>query len=435
MSSKSHQTAADIIHDVGKACGVSQKALIVLLQKEQGLVTDTWPWDIQYKKATGYGCPDTAPCDSEYYGFFNQVYMAARQFKKYARDPDNYNYQGGVTSFVQYNPSSSCGGKNVSMQNQATAGLYNYTPYVPNKAALDNLYGTGNSCSAYGNRNFWRYYNDWFGSPTYKGKVSSLTGDWNGALATDVGLKVDRFLLDQNKDGTPDLDFAFGKSTDTPIIGDWDDDSSDEVGVRRGNVFYFDYDNSGGSADVSFAFGKSTDKAFTGDFNGDGKDDIAIKRGNRFYLNYDNGSSADVSFAFGRSSDSPIVGDWDNDGKDEIGIRRGNMFYLKYGLSDGSADASFAFGKSSDKAFVGDFNGDGQDDIGLRRANVYYLDYGNNGHKTDLKYSFGRSTDSLLVGDWNHDGTDKIGVRRNNQFYLDYNGTGGGAENSFFLSY
>jgi len=43
--------------------------------------------------------------------------------------------------------------------------LYYYTPYVPNKAALDNLYGTGDACSAYGNRNFWRFYHDWFGSP------------------------------------------------------------------------------------------------------------------------------------------------------------------------------------------------------------------------------------------------------------------------------
>ena len=52
----------------------------------------------------------------------------------------------------------------VYIQNQATAGLYNYTPYRPNQAALDAGYGTGDSCSAYGNRNFWLYFTDWFGS-------------------------------------------------------------------------------------------------------------------------------------------------------------------------------------------------------------------------------------------------------------------------------
>lgn len=31
---------------------------------------------------------------------------------------------------------------------------------------MSNLYGTGDSCSAYGNRNFWRMYTDWFGSAT-----------------------------------------------------------------------------------------------------------------------------------------------------------------------------------------------------------------------------------------------------------------------------
>src|SRR5690606_20979087 len=55
-------------------------------------------------------------------------------------------------------------------KNEATAALYNYTPYTPNAAALANLYTTGDSCSSYGNRNFWAFYTDWFGSPV--GKVA-----------------------------------------------------------------------------------------------------------------------------------------------------------------------------------------------------------------------------------------------------------------------
>jgi len=159
------KSAAQIIYDVAQACGVNPKVLIVLLEKEQSLVTDDWPWSVQYRSATGYGCPDTAPCDAQYYGFFNQVYNAAHQFQRYVKQSNLFNYVSGQTSFVQYNPNSGCGGTNVFMQNQATAGLYNYTPYQPNQAALNNLYGTGDSCSAYGNRNFWRLYIDWFGSP------------------------------------------------------------------------------------------------------------------------------------------------------------------------------------------------------------------------------------------------------------------------------
>jgi hypothetical protein len=42
---------------------------------------------------------------------------------------------------------------------------------------LSNLYGTGNSCSSYGNRNFWRIYYEWFGNPTGPGyAASSVSG-------------------------------------------------------------------------------------------------------------------------------------------------------------------------------------------------------------------------------------------------------------------
>jgi hypothetical protein len=158
------KSAAQIIRDVGVACNISQKSMIVLLQKEQSLITDDWPWSIQYRSATGYGCPDTAPCDAEYYGFFNQVYNAARQFQRYRVQSNLFNYRAGQTRYVQYNPNAGCGGTNVYIENAATAGLYNYTPYQPNPSALNNLYGSGDACGAYGNRNFWRMHNDWFGS-------------------------------------------------------------------------------------------------------------------------------------------------------------------------------------------------------------------------------------------------------------------------------
>jgi hypothetical protein len=159
------KSAAQIIYDVSQACGVSPKVILVTLQKEQALVTDDWPWSTQYSAAMGYACPDTAACDTTYANFFSQVYYGARQFQIYVKRADLFSFVGGQTSFIQYNPNSGCNGTNVAIQNQATAGLYNYTPYQPNAAALSNLSGTGDSCSAYGNRNFWRTYIEWFGSP------------------------------------------------------------------------------------------------------------------------------------------------------------------------------------------------------------------------------------------------------------------------------
>lgn len=161
-------SAAGIIYVVGKACNVSQKVLLVLLQKEESLVTDDWPWPTQYNSATGFLCTDSAPCDPAYAGFFNQVYYAAKQYQMYAKSSNNYNFKRGTTATIAYNPDGSCGGSSVNIQNQATAGLYNYTPYQPNSAALNGLSSTnpggGDGCSAYGNRNFWWYYTNWFGN-------------------------------------------------------------------------------------------------------------------------------------------------------------------------------------------------------------------------------------------------------------------------------
>ncbi|WP_197462659.1 hypothetical protein [Microbacterium sp. T32] len=169
-----NESAATIIAKVGLSCGISQKALLVLLEKEQRLVSSTWPEDSQYKAATGQGCPDTAPCDSATQGFFYQVYYAARQFEVYRLNPTWWGYQSGRWNNILYHPYNNCGTQRVFIENAATAALYIYTPYVPNAAALNNLYGTGDSCSAYGNRNFWRIYTDWFGSthPQVKRVVS-----------------------------------------------------------------------------------------------------------------------------------------------------------------------------------------------------------------------------------------------------------------------
>lgn len=164
-----NETAAQIVAKVSEACGVSAEALLVLIQKEQSLVTLTAPSTTRFQRATGYACPDTAPCDERYFGFYNQVYNAARQFKRYSNPPGTSRFftwfPVSQTSQVRFHPRVACGTTPVLMRNQATAGLHYYTPYTPNQVALTNLSSTGDACSAYGNRNFWRIYNYWF-NPT-----------------------------------------------------------------------------------------------------------------------------------------------------------------------------------------------------------------------------------------------------------------------------
>lgn len=160
-----NESASSIIAKVGAACNISQAALIVILEKEQGLVSATSPGAGAYAAATGFGCPDTGSgCDQGSAGFFVQVYNAGLQFQLYAANPTRYNYRAGQNNSILYAPG--CTSSTVFIQNKATAGLYDYTPYQPNADALANLYGSsGNPCSSYGNRNFWRIYSDWFGNP------------------------------------------------------------------------------------------------------------------------------------------------------------------------------------------------------------------------------------------------------------------------------
>ena len=153
------ESAATIIYKVAQYCGVNPQAILVILQKEESLVTGTAPTSLTYRKAMGYGCPDSASCSANFYGFFKQVYWGARAM---ARPVGNY--KPGAKSNIHYSTKASCGTKAVTVVNKATSNLYSYTPYVPNRAALSNLKGSGDSCSSYGNRNFWYYFNSWFGS-------------------------------------------------------------------------------------------------------------------------------------------------------------------------------------------------------------------------------------------------------------------------------
>ena len=159
------EMASTIIFKVAQACQVNPQVLLATLQKEQGLITATSPSPAAYRSAMGYGCPDTAPCDAQYYGFYNQVYKAAWQMREYIVHPSSWRYHVGSVAIL-YKPNAPlCAAPVVNIRSAATAALYNYTPYQPNSAALANLSGTGDECSSYGNRNFWVYFNNWFGSP------------------------------------------------------------------------------------------------------------------------------------------------------------------------------------------------------------------------------------------------------------------------------
>lgn len=174
------KSAAQLILEAAQAYNISPRVLLVTLQKEQGLVSDDWPLNSQYMFAMGAHCPDGpngADCDSNYAGFSLQMRESAKLFRSYLDNMTQpwwtYKKPYKVNNILWNVTKSNCGGTDVYIENMATAALYTYTPYQPNGPALSNLYGTGDRCSAYGNRNFWRLFNDWFG--TTKGNLFNAT--------------------------------------------------------------------------------------------------------------------------------------------------------------------------------------------------------------------------------------------------------------------
>nr|WP_283251340.1 hypothetical protein [Actinomyces sp. AC-20-1] len=158
------ESAAQVITNVAGSCGVSPRVLLTLIQKEQGLLTASGEslTAHDYEAAAGYDCPDGGTCDPEHAGFFRQLYGAAAQFQRYHQDPWGYEVVAGETATLGYAPSAACGTGEVTPVNQATAGLYNYTPYLLNEAAWDG----GDDCTTWGTLNFYGYYRTWFGDPT-----------------------------------------------------------------------------------------------------------------------------------------------------------------------------------------------------------------------------------------------------------------------------
>lgn len=366
---------SDIIYRAQVACGISAKVILVTLQKEQGLVTSTDPTDWNLNYAMGQACPDTAPCDPAYMGIGVQIISGATQLKTYkaarfARQPGVHN--------IQYSPTASCGTKRITIENYATAALYNYTPYTPNDAALRNLYGIGDGCSSYGNRNFWRDYIDWFGSvrstsvQTIDTVTHVLALESSGALwayPSKDGRWMARVSLDGIPSGTGDL----------IAPGDFDGDGHRDLititaqgtaQLHRGNgaLGYHPATDLGGD------FSDARLVAAAGDLSRDGIPDLVSLNSSgeaHLWRGTDAGTfRAPVTIARGWQIVNMLIGagDLDGDGRSDLLVRRTDgtlVFYRGDGRGKllNAVKVSTGWGSLTAILVPGDFDGDGKSDV------------------------------------------------------------------------
>jgi hypothetical protein len=116
--------------------------------------------------------------------------------------------------------------------------------------------------------------------------------------------------------GVADFSFMFGDVGDVPLVGDWDNDGIDTVGVRRfsSGLVYIRNSNSQGGANGSWFYGENGDHAFAGDYNGDGVDSIGLLRpaNTTIYLrNLLSAGAAQIQFRLGTSDSRPVAGRFD----------------------------------------------------------------------------------------------------------------------------
>jgi parallel beta-helix repeat protein len=144
-----------------------------------------------------------------------------------------------------------------------------------------------------------------------------------------IGLVIAAILLPGIVTAATDITFAYGRSSDTPLVGDWTGSGKDTIGTYSKGVFSLKDSNSAGRSDRSFTYGKSGDTPLVGDWDGNGKDTIGVFRNGVFYLrNSNTAGTADLTFAFGQLGNKPVAGDWTGSGKDTIGVTNGNTWYL-----------------------------------------------------------------------------------------------------------
>jgi hypothetical protein len=194
-----------------------------------------------------------------------------------------------------------------------------------------------------------------------------IMGDWNGDGIDSIGL-YDRVqgvfqLRNQNAPGAPFYFAVLGNPNDQPMAGRWTlDMNHDGIGVFRpsNGILYLKKQISSGFSDYFAVMGNPGDVGVAGNWNGDGLDSVGVYRPSqsRFYLTNNNEPGgitfSDLDFAYGDGAqDKPFVGDWTGDGISKPGVYRNGLFLLQNTLGGGAPDTIFSFGTTGDMPLSG----------------------------------------------------------------------------------
>ncbi|HTN74830.1 MAG TPA: SdrD B-like domain-containing protein, partial [Pirellulaceae bacterium] len=249
-----------------------------------------------------------------------------------------------------------------------------------------------------------------------------LMGDFNGDGLAERALYYNgEWFVDINGNGRwddEDLWAKLGNEADLPVVGDWDGDGKDDIGI-----FGPEWPGDPEAIEVEPGLPDPQNQRRlpldNKPKNVPPKPEDATL-GHRLLKHAKTGKSRadliDHVFRYGSGHDKPVAGDWNGDGIDNIGIFRDGVWYLDVN-ADGrwsTDDNKFQFGQKGDIPVVGDWNGDGVDDLGVYRAGTWILDMNNNRtiDAADKVFEHGGAEDLPVVGDVDGDGIDDPGLYR-----------------------
>lgn len=225
------------------------------------------------------------------------------------------------------------------------------------------------------------------------------------------------YLRNANSSGPEDYLIVYGQPTDIGLVGDWNNDGIDTVGFYRPSTTGFTLSNTAAEDIVglpvtafAFGYGSLNDKPIVGDWDGNGSDSIGVFRGSNrtFYLRSALSGSpitnATVTVPFANATDVPLTGDWDCNGTTTVGLYRpaSATFYLTNATSGTPNDFTIiTFGAVNASPFTGDFDNDGCTEIAtfLNGAVRVRGDVSASGAIV-LAFTYGLAGDQPLSGTW-----------------------------------
>lgn len=205
----------------------------------------------------------------------------------------------------------------------------------------------------------------------------------------------------------------------------------DRIGVYKDGIWHLGNANLNGTTIMIALFGNPSDLPLVGDWNGDNVDTIGVYRHSEgFFFLSDSNTAPAVNYTvlFGDPGDTPFAGRWTADmTHDGIGVYRNSngILYQKKELTTGYDDFFAVFGNPGDQGVAGDWDGDGFDSIGIYRPSNYLWYLTNNSTPSgitfnDIIFEYNTYGGAPVVGDWDGNGITSVGFlsKSTNVFYL-----------------